>query len=329
MVVFEDDRPTLMAQEFGSRGAVLDDASVRGQRAMKDGQAAGGLQGAVHGADDFRIVVAGSLEVLAQAPAGDRGLVQIQQGRHLLQERRGAACVGEVLHQETARRLQIQQHRRGLGQFVEPLEGQWNVGPPRHGEEVNDGVGGAADGVKRPDGVVERAGAQQPGRFQIQFHQAHDLASGPVRQTSPAGVGRRIGGVPGQRQSQGFGQRGQRGGRAHGHAVARTPDHGALEIQPVFLTDPTGSQFDLEAPAIGARSQLLAPPVGGELRSAGHEDRRQVRAHGSHEQSRRGLVASSQKDDAIQWIGPDAFLHVHAQKVPEEHGGGAHVELAQ
>ena len=318
-----------MAEKSGRGGAVLDDASVRGQGSIENGQAAGGLQRAVHGMDDFRIVVARPLEVFAQAQAGDRGLVQIQQGRHLTQERRGPSRVGEVLHQEAAGRLQIQQHRRGLGQFVEPLEGQRDAGPPGHREEMNDGVGGTADGMKGADGVVERSGAQQPRRFQVQFHQAHDLASGPVRQARSAGIGRRVGGVPGQCHSQGFGQRGQGGGRAHGHAVARTPDHGALEIQPVFLADPPGSKFGLEAPAIGAGSQLLASPVGGELWPAGHENRRHVRTHGAHEQSRRGLVATSQEDHPIQRIGPDAFLHVHAQEVPEEHGGGAHVELAQ
>ena len=77
------------------------------------------------------------------------------------------------------------------------------------------------------------------------------------------------------------------------------------------------------------RAERLAAPVAAQHRPGGHEDRRDVRARGAHQQRRHGLVAAAEQDGAVGGIGAQRFLRLHRQQVAIEHRRRLHEGLAQ
>ena len=64
-------------------------------------------------------------------------------------------------------------------------------------------------------------------------------------------------------------------------------------------------------------------------RTARDGDRRQVDARRAHQQRGRGFVAADEQDDAIERIGANRFLDVHAREIPVQHCGRAQQRLAE
>ena len=73
----------------------------------------------------------------------------------------------------------------------------------------------------------------------------------------------------------------------------------------------------------------LAAELAVQHRPAGDDDRRQIAARRAHQQRRRGLVAAAQQHDAVDRIGADRLLDVHAGEVAEQHRGRPHLRLAE
>ena len=67
-----------------------------------------------------------------------------------------------------------------------------------------------------------------------------------------------------------------------------------------------------EAPDVGARPDVRAAELAVEHRAAGDDQRRQVAARRAHDERRRGLVAAAEQDDAVDRVGADRLLDVHA-----------------
>ena len=118
-------------------------------------------------------------------------------------------------------------------------------------------------------------------------------------------------------------------------AVPMTPqwpgaaDDRALQVGPVVVGDPARAELLLVAAAVGAGAQLLAAPACLELGAAGDHDGGHVRADRAHQHRGGRLVAAGQEHHAVERVGADRLLDVHAHQVAVEHGGGAHVVLAQ
>ena len=72
---------------------------------------------------------------------------------------------------------------------------------------------------------------------------------------------------------------------------------------------------------------LAESPV--EHRSSGDHDGRDIAARRPHEQRRSGLVATDEEHDAIERIGANGFLDVHAHEVAVEHRRRPHQGLAE
>ena len=72
-----------------------------------------------------------------------------------LQHDRHAAGAVEILHVGRARGLEADEHGRALADVVEALELEMNAKTAGDGGQVDDGVGGAADGLQDAQGVVE------------------------------------------------------------------------------------------------------------------------------------------------------------------------------
>ena len=100
--------------------------------------------------------------VLPDRLAVDRHRVAVEQAglAERADHRRQASRVVEVLHQEAARRLEIDQRRHVAAVFVPVVQRQRHADAAGDGEQMDHGVGRPADGAVDANGVLER-GARQ------------------------------------------------------------------------------------------------------------------------------------------------------------------------
>ena len=91
----------------------------------------------------------------AKCLAGHRKAIEMQQVFQFTHQGAHAAGSEEVLHVAVADRLQVHQHRRGVGQFVELLQRHEQAGAACDRGQMDDRIGGAADGQQDPQGVLD------------------------------------------------------------------------------------------------------------------------------------------------------------------------------
>src|SRR5699024_6706364 len=94
-------------------------------------------------------------QVLGHGMAVDGQRIRVQQVFNLLHDGRHAAGVAEVLHEEAAGRHQVDQAGHVVTQFVPVGQVNRHADAVGDGQQVNDGVGGTADGAVDADGVFE------------------------------------------------------------------------------------------------------------------------------------------------------------------------------
>ena len=95
-------------------------------------------------------------EALAQRLAGHRHAVEMEQRLQFAQQDAHAAGCREVLHVAVADRLQVDQHRRGVGELVELVERHLDAGAPGDGGEMDDRVGRAAQRQQHAQRILHR-----------------------------------------------------------------------------------------------------------------------------------------------------------------------------
>ena len=98
-----------------------------------------------------------SLQVFSQRLAGDGQAVAMQQTgiqQHPLHSRH-AADVVEIFHHIAPAGLEVGQQRRTVGDSLEVVDGERHVRGLGHGNEVQHGVGGAAQGNRHGDRVLK------------------------------------------------------------------------------------------------------------------------------------------------------------------------------
>src|SRR6185369_10794313 len=110
--------------------------------------------------------------------------------------------------------------------------------------------------------------------------------------------------------------------RAHHHAVAVRAMRAALGLVEFLHGHLAGAHHLGELPRVRARSMALAAVVAVQHRAARDADRGEVDARGPHEERGCRLVAAHQQHDAVERVGADRLLHVHARQVAIEHRGG-------
>ena len=327
--VLEDNGHTGVLQQVGGGRGRLDDGTVRAQVAAQHGQSGLRLHGCVGRADDLRVVADGTGHVLAQRSARDGRGVHVQHVPEGLDHGWQTASVVEVLHQVFARRQQVDQQRHAAAQPVEVVHVQRNAQAAGDGQQVDHEVGGTADGRVDPNGVLKALPLQHLGQFQVLMDHFHDAVAGHVGQPLAPGIDGGNGGVGGQGQPQGLHHAGHGGGGAHGHAVPFAARLAGLRLHVLFQAHGPGAQVVGEAVRVGAGSDVLVAPFAVQHRSAGHDQGRQIHTAGTHDRGRGGLVAACQQDHAVQRVGPEGFLDIHAGQIAEQHGGGPHQGLAQ
>ena len=85
------------------------------------------------------------MQALAERLAGHHSAVQMQQVFDLAQNGRHAAGRVQVFHVVLAGRLQVHQHGRGVAQFVEPLQIDFQTEAPGNRGKVDHRIGRPAD----------------------------------------------------------------------------------------------------------------------------------------------------------------------------------------
>ena len=106
---------------------------------------------------DHRRIDEGALgqDPVAERLAGDGRGREVEFRAHALQEPADAAGGEEILHVALARRLQVDEDRRLVGEAVEAVKVELEPEPSGHRGKMHDGVGRARDREQRPDRVVD------------------------------------------------------------------------------------------------------------------------------------------------------------------------------
>ncbi len=218
---------------LGVEAGRLHDRALGGQRAAQDDEAAGLVDRVVHRVDDRAVRVRrGDLgQVLGHRLAGhgERVAVQqtgVQQGPH---HDRHAADAVDVGHDVPAERLDVGQVRRAVADPVEVLEREVDLRLVRDRQQVQDGVGGAAERHDDGDRVLERLlGHDLPRRDALAQH-VHDGLAGGDGEGVAAAVGRRRRGAARQAHAERLGRAGHRVGGVHAAAGALARAGGLLD----------------------------------------------------------------------------------------------------
>ncbi len=114
------------------------------------------------------------------------------------QQRAHAAGGEEILHVAVADRLQVHQHRRRVGQFVELLQRDRQAGAAGDGREMDHRVGRAADGEQNAQRVLDRLLVDDLVRRQLGADQLDRGGAGRLRRAQAVGMHGGNGGGAGQ-----------------------------------------------------------------------------------------------------------------------------------
>ena len=296
---------------------------------MQNGQPVVRQQGFVARQDDLVVVHHGTRDVVAQGLANAGVLAQIQQVCQAGQKGPQAPCVKKIFHQKLATRAQVGQHRRTARELVKAVQCQTNAGPLGHGNQVHDGVGGAAQSQHCGDCVVKRGRGQKIKRLDVLPDHLDHMLAAQAGHLGMAGVGRRYRSSPGQGQAQHLHRAGHGAGSAHGHAVARAAGNTVLDILPILLADVAGTQLGPVFPGVAAAAQSCTLVVAPQHRTGWHKNAWQVHRQGAHHQGWCGLVAATHQHAAIGGVRAEQFFSLHRQQVAVEHGGGFLKRLRQ
>ena len=227
-----------------------------------------------------------------------------------------------------ARWLHVGNERHIVGQHIKIVEFQLHANTAGNGQQMDHKVGGATDGRVDDDGVFKRLPRQYFRQHQIFLHHLHNAPARELRQHFSPRIGGRDGGVLRHRKPQRLHHRGHCGGGSHHGAMALRTRHARFGFRKISFRKVAHLEFLGHAPQIRC-ADVAAAPTPLEHRPARHHQRRDVHAARTHDQRRRGFIAAAQQYHAVQRIGADGFLHVHARQVAVQHGRGFDQRLAQ
>ncbi len=184
----------------------------------------------------------------------------------------------------------------------EVIDGEPDVRLVRNREQVQHGVGRAAERHRHRDRVLEGgaghdlSGADTP--LEEADHGAPRLVGGVVA----AAVDGRRRGAGGERHPERLADRGHRVGGEHPRTGALAGTGVALDLVEGLVVDlPRGVRPDRLEDAHDVEG--LALPVTGQDRAGVDEHHRQVEARRRHEHARKGLVASGEADEGVEALG--------------------------
>ena len=171
-------------------GAALDDAAIGGDVAPQNLQTTGLRIGIIDGTDGLVVQDVSALDVLAEGLAGDGGDIEVQQtllGQLCLHGRDAAGGV-EVGHVGGACGGQMAEVR-GLGAYlIEKLQIDRHTGLVGDGQQVQNGIGGAAQRHIAGQRIADGALVDDLAGGDTLLHHIHDGHTGVFCQLQPLGV---------------------------------------------------------------------------------------------------------------------------------------------
>ena len=288
------------------------------------------MKGSIEAADDRPIDSFGRRgEPLGQALAGDGEAVEIEQRLQLVQHGAHSACGEEILHVMRTGRLQIDQHRRRIGEFVQALERHGNAEAAGDSGEMNDRIGRASDREQHPERILDGGRCYDTIDGQPRACECDCSPAGRLGRAQSVGVHRRNRGGPGQQHAEGFGDAGHRARGAHHRARSRSRREPRLDAIERCAIDLVATELRPETPAIGTRAEPLAIVARGQHRSGDEPDRRHARRRCAHQLRGNGLVAAADQNDCIQRLRPAHFLDVHRHEVAIHQTRGMEEDFAE
>ncbi len=279
--------------------------------------------------DCVRVRAATYGELLAQRQAAHTRGVEPQQRAQLGEHRGHAAGTMQVLQPQVAAGLAVDQQRYPPRGRLEGGQGKRNAGTAGNCEQMDDGVGGAADRQQGGDGIGERCRRKQVSGAHRGLRQGGGAAARGrgVPQARP-GTGRR-GGTARQHHAQRFGQAGHGGSGPHHHARATGGAQFLLHVAERRVIQLTGAVPLPVGAAVGAGAEPGAAPGTGAHWAGHHRHRRHVRRCRGHQLRRYGLVAAAEQHRRIHRVGGERLLGLHRQQVAVQHRSGRDQDLAQ
>ena len=274
------------------------------------------MKGGIETADDRPIDSFGRRgEPLGQALAGDGEAVEIEHRLQLVQHGAHSACSEEILHVMRAGWLQIDQHRRRIGEFVQALERYANAEAAGDCGEMNDRIGRASDREQHPERILDGGRCDDTIYSQPRACECDRRAAGCLGRAQSIGVHRRNRGGSGQQHAEGFGDAGHRARGAHHRTRSRGRRQPRLDAIERRAIDFVAAELGPETPAIGTGTEPLAVVARGQHRSGDEPDRRHTGRRGAHQLRGHGLVAAADQNDRVQRLRPAHFLDVHRHQV--------------
>ena len=181
----------------------------------------------------------------------------------------------EMLHVMRAGWLEVEQHRDLPAQSIEDFQVDIHAGAAGDGGQVNQAVGGPADGLQYDHGIAH-GGLGDQLAWLGSTGDGHLCGALAASLCNAAAVGVRggRGGAHGQRQTQRFDDAGHGAGRAHDHAGADRRGEAAADQVDLGNVDGAGAMLRPEAAAIGAGAQHFTPVMAHHHRPGGHHDGR-------------------------------------------------------
>ena len=193
----------------------------------------------------------------------------------------------------------------------------------------DDGVRRAAHGHQHADGVLERLARHDLLGRDVLLDQVDDAPPALFRQPHAVRVHRRNRRETGEHHAHRLGERRHGARRAHHHAGARGWEERPLNLLEPVVVVVARPVFGPGSAAVRTRAQHLVLEASADHRTRRHADGGNPRAGRAHELRGQGLVAAAEQHHAVHGLALDHLLGVHREEVPEEHGRGVQVHLAQ
>ena len=304
----EDARPALEAEAFPARD--FGDGALRGQVAVKDDQMAVLLDRIGEGADDFlqRRIGRHGGQILRQGFAGDGQAAAVQQTgvQQGLHHRLDAADGDQFGHEIFSARLEVGEDGDTPADGGEIIQGEFDAGAPGDGQQVEDGVGRAAQGNDDGDGVFKGAAGHNVRGPDALLEQGQDGRAGAAA-IILFGLGNGVlGGAVGQAHPQGLDGAGHGVGRVHAAARTGAGNGAGLDLFQLgvvnFLVGVRPHRFK-----DGNNVQLagIAGDAAGQNGAAINKNRRTIQPRHRHHRPRHVFVATADGHKAVQAFAAD------------------------
>ena len=245
-------------------------------------------------------------EVLLEGLAGHGEAVAVEQaGREeLLHERNDTADGDKFGHEIFAARFEVGQHRDAAADLGEVVDVQFDLGGVGHGEEVEHGIGRAAQRDDQGDGIFKGLAGQNVRGNDAPLEQLHHRGAGIAR------VGLFVRGdgdlrrAVGQAHAHGFDRRGHGVGRVHAAARSGAGNGAGFDLLQLFVVDRAGCALahSLEH---GDHVEVFAVEAAGKNGAAVDKDRGAVEAGDGQHAAGHVFIASADGNKAVEAFAAD------------------------